>query len=165
MFVSFDGEGTGETGPGTLPLTGSDFRKPFNDFYHPSGDYLVQRQDKEMEFQIQIGSKMYPEYPIRSVQEAFTQLVKCLGINNSAFHGVDIIAQEYRSHKFIIGIDTEKILEAGFTGINTKAGDLMVIKVKQNSGIEQANICNKMYITLHSDNILNNRDTGCEVFY
>ena len=164
VFVTFDGEGTGETGPGVLPLTGSEFRKPFNDFYHPSGDYLVQRQDKEIEFQMQIGSKCYPEMPIRSVQEAFSQLAKCLGINNSAFHGVDIIAQEYRSHKFIIGIDTEKILEAGFTGINTKAGDRMVIKVKQNSGIVQANMCNKMYITLHSDNILNIRDTGCEVF-
>ena len=117
-----------------------------------------------MEFQIQIGSKMYPEYPIRSVQEAFTQLVKCLGINNSAFHGVDTIAQEYRSHKFIIRIDTEKILEAGLTGINTKAGDLMCIKVKQNSGITQDNICNKMYITLHSDQILNIRDSGVEVF-
>ena len=164
VFVSFDGEGTGETGPGALTLTGSEFRKSFNDFYHPSGDYLVQRQDKEIEFQIQIGSKMYPEMPIRSVQEAFSQLTKCLGINNSAFHGEDIIAREYRSHKFIIGIDTEKILEAGFTGINTKAGDLMVVKVKQNSGITQANICNKMYITLHSDNILNIRDSGCEVF-
>ena len=107
---------------------------------------------------------MYPEMPIRSVQEAFSQLTKCLGINNSAFHAVNIIAREYRSHKFIIGIDTENILEAGFTGINTKAGDLMVVKVKQNSGITQANICNKMYLTLHSDNILNIRDSGCEVF-
>ena len=95
---------------------------------------------------------MYPEYPIRSCQEAFTQLVTCLGINNSAFHGVDIIAQEQRSHKLFLGID-RKILEAGFTGINTEAGDLMCIKVKQSSGINQENICNKMYITLHSDNI------------
>ena len=107
---------------------------------------------------------MFPEYPIRSVQEAFTQLVKCLGINNSAFHGVDVYPLEYRSHKFIVGIDTEKILEAGFTGINTKAGDLMVIKVKQNAGIAQVNLCNKMYITLHSDNILNIRDSAIEVF-
>ena len=164
VFVNFDGDGIGETGGGAIPLTGAEFRKAFNDFYHPSGDFLQQLPDKEIEFQIQIGSKLYPEYPIRSVQEAFTQLVKCLGINNSAFHGIDMIAQEYRSHKFIIGIDTEKILEAGFTGINTKAGDLMVIKVKQNSGITQGNLANKMYITLHSDQILNIRDSGVKVF-
>jgi hypothetical protein len=156
--VNFDGLSTTEGQPGT------EMRKNFNDFFHPSGDYTTQTQDKEIEFQIQIGSKLYPENSIRSVQEAFSQLAKCLGINNSAFHGVDIIPLEYRSHKFIIGIDTEKILEAGFTGINTKAGDLMVIKVKQASGIPQANICNKMYITLHSDQILNIRDTGVEVF-
>jgi hypothetical protein len=71
---------------------------------------------------------------------------------------------EYRSHKFIVGIDTEKILEAGFTGMNTKAGDLMTIKVKQASGIDPSNLCNKVYITLHSDQILNIRDTGVEVF-
>jgi hypothetical protein len=158
VFVNFDGVSTTEGQPGT------EMRKTFNDFFHPSGDYTTQTQDKEIEFQIQIGSKLYPENSIRSVQEAFSQLAKCLGINNSAFHGVDIIPLEYRSHKFIIGIDTEKILEAGFTGINTKAGDLMVIKVKQASGIPQANICNKMYITLHSDQILNIRDTGVEVF-
>ena len=165
VFVSFDGQGIDEAGaPGILGFYGAELRKDWNDFYHPSGNYAYQTQDKEMEFQIQIGSKMYPEYPIRSIQEAFSQLVKCLGINNSAFHGVDIIPLEYRSHKFIIGIDTEKILEAGFTGINTKAGDLMVIKLKQSSGIPQANICTRMFFTLHSDNILNIRDTGCEVF-
>ena len=68
------------------------------------------------------------------------------------------------SHKFICGIDTEKVLEAGFTGMNTKDGDLMTIKVKQASGIAQKNLCNKIYITLHSDQILNIRDTGVEVF-
>ena len=153
-----------KTVPGSLPQTGAEMRQTFNDFYHPSGDWAIQYQDKEIDFQFQIGSKLYPEYPIRSVQEAFTQLATCLGINNSAFHGVDIYPLEYRSHKFIVGIDTEKILEAGFTGINTKAGDLMVIKVKQSSGINKANLCNKMYITLHSDNILNIRDRGIEVF-
>ena len=136
--------------------------KDLNSFQHAViGTYDY---DLEIEFQIQIGSKLYPEYPIRSIQEAFTQLVKCLGINNSALHGVDIYPLEYRSHKFNIGIDTEKILEAGFTGINTKAGDLMVVKVKQASGSTQANLCNKMFITLHSDQILNIRDTGVDVF-
>ena len=77
---------------------------------------------------------------------------------------MDIYPIEYRSHKFILGIDTEKILEAGFTGINTNAGDLIVIKLKQNTGITKDNICNKMYITLHSDNISNIRDSGVEVF-
>ena len=165
IFLNFDGQGIGENNtPGALPLSGGEARKSFNDFYHPSGDWFEIFQDKEIEIQVQIGSKQFPEYPIRSTQEAFSQLAKCLGINNSAFHGVDILPLEYRSHKFIVGIDTEKILEAGFTGMNTKAEDLMTIKVKQASGIAQENLCNKVYITLHSDQILNIRDTGVEVF-
>jgi len=164
VFLNFNGQGIGESVPGALPGIGAECRKDFNDFYHPSGDWLEQFQDKELEIQIQLGSKMFPEYPIRSCQEAFTQLIKCLGIQNSAFHGVDILPLEYRSHKFIVGIDTEKILEAGFTGMNTKAGDLMTIKIKQASGIDRSNICDKLFITLHSDQILNIRDTGVEVF-
>ena len=50
VFVNFDGEGIGELVPGMLPLTGSEFRKTFNDVYHPSGDYQIQFQDKEIEF-------------------------------------------------------------------------------------------------------------------
>jgi hypothetical protein len=37
---------------------------------------------------------------------------------------VAISADQYRNDHFIIGVDTEKILEAGFTGLNTKAGRL-----------------------------------------
>jgi hypothetical protein len=170
VFLTFNGKGIPETYTGVYPAAAWGagqylaVKKAFNNFYHPSGEWILQQQDKEIEWQIQLGSKMYPEMPVRSLQESFCQLLKCLGINNSAFHAVDIVPIEYRSNKFIIGMDFEKILEAGFTGINTKAGDLMVIKVKQPSTIDQANICNQLYITLHSDQVLNIRDTGVEVF-
>jgi hypothetical protein len=172
VFLTFNGKGVPETlaTGATLPTTawgaGQSLavKKAFNNFYHPSGEWILQQQDKEIEWQIQLGSKVYPEMPVRSLQESFCQLVKCLGINNSAFHALDIVPIEYRSNKFIIGMDFEKILEAGFTGINTKAGDLMVIKVKQPSTIDQVNICNQLYITLHSDNVLNIKDTGVEVY-
>ena len=39
----------------------------------------------------------------------------------------------YRNGKFTIGINAEKVLSAGFTGLNTKTGDLMTIRVKQAS--------------------------------
>ena len=41
VFVNFDGEGLGETAPGSLPSNGAEVRKGFNDFYHPSGDWAV----------------------------------------------------------------------------------------------------------------------------
>ena len=56
--------------------------------------------------------------------QTFYQLKKALGIHGSAFHSLAITNKQYMNDHFVIGVDTEKILEAGFTGLNTKAGDL-----------------------------------------
>ena len=66
---------------------------------------------------------------------------------------------------FIIGIDCEKVLDASWTGLNTKAGDLVTLKLKGANGtIDTALMPTKMYITLHSDNILEIRDSGASVY-
>ena len=52
VFCSFDGHGMGEPNDGSLPNGGAEVRKWFNDFYHPSGDFATQTQDREIEFQI-----------------------------------------------------------------------------------------------------------------
>ncbi|MFM7986533.1 MAG: hypothetical protein ACKPKO_45190 [Candidatus Fonsibacter sp.] len=53
----------------------------WNDFFSPMsqntyGWITTQNADGEFEFHIQIGSKLYPEYPISSHGEAFYQLRK-----------------------------------------------------------------------------------------
>ena len=75
---------------------------------------------------------------------------------------MDIQADTYRNRKFILAIDTEKVLSAGFTGLNTKAGDLLTVKVKHTSNL-QADWADKMQVILHADMIVNIRDTGVEV--
>ena len=84
----------------------------------------------ELEFQMQVGSKLFPEYPIRSISESFSQLKKSVGILGSNFHSVSISPMQYRNDHFVIGIDTEKALGASYTGINTRAGDLLSVRVK-----------------------------------
>ena len=91
---------------------------------------LLYDKGYEIEYQIQIGSKLFPEYPVRSLSESYAQLKKCLGILGSNFHSVSISLLQYRTDHFIIGCDTEKALQAGFTGLNTRQGDLLSIKVK-----------------------------------
>ena len=81
----------------------------------------------EFEFQLQIGSKLFPEYPVRSHNEAYYQLKKTLGVQASAVHNFDISALTYRDNRFILAADCEKVLDAGVTGINTRAGDLMTV--------------------------------------
>ena len=152
----------------TTNINGVQVHKEFNDFNHPMDNATDGKYDKgyELEYQIQIGSKLFPEYPVRSISESFAQLKKCLGILGSNFHSVSISPLQYRNNKFIIGCDTEKALQAGFTGLNTRQGDLLSIKVKamDKSVLTAAKMPDTMYVVLHSDQIMEISDAGVQVF-
>ena len=139
------------------------WKKWWNDFFHPMsytiGGYA---SEMELEAQLQIGSKLYPTYPIRTCQEAFYSLRKCMGIEASNFHSMDITPREYRRHKFIMAFDTEKMLGTAFSGMNIKTGSLMTLEMK--SAAPSAIMPDTCYLTLHFDSILSIRDSGIEVF-
>ena len=99
-----------------------------NDFWHPmdGGSYDF---DKELEIQVQIGSKLYPEYPIRSLAEAYYQLRKTVGLHFGN-EQMAINDKSYREDSFIAAIDLEKVLGAAFTGTNTMDGQLMILRFK-----------------------------------
>ena len=151
-------------------------RNGWNDFYSPlssdnSEGVFKHDYDGDFEFQLQIGSKLFPEYPIRSHNEAYYQLKKTLGVQASAVHNFDITPVEYRDYKFMLATDCEKVLDAGFTGLNTRAGDLMSVSLRYNSrgAYEDASksylrLADRIHIVLHSDQILEIRDSGCQVF-
>ena len=139
----------------------TDLARDWNYMYHPLAQSLYWDPSQEMELQIQVGSKLFPEYACKTTREAYSQLKKCLGIQGSTWHAINISEAEYRKSKFVFGIDTEKMLQAGFTGLNTKAGDLMTIRSKCLG--TTANVPDSMFVILHSDQILNIRDTGVEI--
>jgi hypothetical protein len=144
----------------TLHKEGADaYLKECNQFYHPALNYNVPfNNHSEHQYWIQIGSQKWPEYPILSSSESYYQLQKTVGPH------MNIFQRWYRGNKYIIGIDTEKISGAGFTGLNTKAGDLLTINFRDcdNNGVA-ASIPEKMFCALHYDAILNIRDNGVEV--
>ena len=139
------------------------WKKWWNDFFHPmSCTDKHYNSELELESQLRIGSKMFPTYPVRTCQEAFYSLRKCMGIEASNFHSMDITAREYRRHKYVLAFDTEKMLGSAFSGINIKTGSLMTLKMKSAApNLAMPDMC---YITLHFDSILSIRDSGCEVF-
>ncbi len=55
-------------------------------------------KDHELEFQIQLGSKLMPEYPIRSLSESYAQLKKSVGIMGSNFHSMSMTPKQYRNN-------------------------------------------------------------------
>ena len=156
VFVSFNNNN----------LPNSPVYKSFNSFYSPMFEDQIAPifgDEKEMEFSLQLGAKQYPEAPIRSHAESYYQLKKCMGIAASNVHSFNITGQEYKRRKFIIGIDTETILNASFTGKNTRSGELLNIRFDQKSNTA-TDWATDMYIVLHSDNVLEIGDTGVRVY-
>ena len=112
VFFNFDVDHTTVTSSQITSIL-----KDWNSFQHAmNGGY---NNTLEMEYQIQIGSKMFPEYPVRSINQAFYELKKALGIASSSFHSISPTRYQYQNDHFIAAVDCEKIIEAGFTGLNT----------------------------------------------
>ena len=143
-------------------------RKRWNNFFSPMHQYAngannIFHRSGEFEVQISCGSKLYPEYPIRSHAEAYYQLRKTLGHASSNIHNFDITAHEYRDHKLIIAVDTEAVLEAGFTGKNLKSGDIVNVKFNHYES-SASHLAEQMHVILHSDNVMEIRDSGISVW-
>jgi len=164
VFINFDaGHAANNSNGSVVHSSVNTFMAPMTDADYMGANYNYL---KELQWQLQVGSKMFPEFPCGSIAETFYQLKKALGIAGSAFHSIAITPMQYRNDHFIIGIDTEKILEAGFTGLNTRAGDLMIVRIKpQNGSVADLPLwATSMFIMLHADNVLEIRDVGCQVF-
>ena len=142
-------------------------KKSWCDFFSPAssnnrlGKLKIDPND-EFEFQLQVGSKLFPEYPVRSHAEAYYQLRKTLGMHSSSVHSFDISAVDYRDHKFILGIDCEKVLEAGWTGLNTRSGDLMTVRFKY-ANTEARRLADRMHIVFQADQIMEISDLGVRI--
>ena len=94
---------------------------------------------------------------------------KPLGHQSSSVHNFTINGYEYTSTKFVVAINSEKVLEAGFSGLNTRAGDLLTVQFRYNTpagggAVAATLVANLMHIVLHSDHILEIQDTGVRVF-
>ena len=135
-----------------------------DNFFHPmAGNY---DSTKELESEMQSGSKKFPEYPIRSSAEAFYQLRKALGVHDVNAQ-MDISSKQYRDTKYVLGIDLEQVLGSSFSGYNSKSGDLLTLKQKPIDNTLTLDLSGgksyKMHYCLHYDSIMNIRDAGVEV--
>ena len=120
---------------------------------------------RELYYQIQIGSSLYPQYECRSVAESWYHLSSTLKHQNTNEHGFDISSDAYNNHTYIIGQNFEKVAGAEFTGINTRAGDLCTIKLKNMTpDVDSVNRPSKVYVTTLGTLIMNIGDTGIQVF-
>ena len=146
------------------PATLSAVDKEWLNFMHPMTNTANYNTGYELETQIQIGSKLYPEYPRRS--EAYAQLKKSVGILGSNFHSMSITPVQYRNKHFVIGVDTEKSIGASWTGHSTRSGDLLSARVKaqDKSTLTAKLMPDTLHIIVHADCICSISDGGIDVW-
>ena len=144
--------------------------KRFCRFYHPhqSHDSSVEGIydiNKDLEFQIQLGSKLFPEYPCNSLTQCFYHLRKALNLPVFHQHSISIDFKQYRDRQFIFGFSFEKVPDSSYTGVNTRAGQQMLIRIKPaGASIPVDDMPDEMFITMLSEQILEIRDLGLKVF-
>ena len=82
-------------------------------------------------------------------------------------HPLHIYGRWYRSRRYIIGIDIEKISGAGFTGMSTKStknGDRIILNFKDCDAVGYTgSVPTRMYCALHYGAVLNIQDSGVQI--
>ena len=149
------------------PSTGYEYAdKEFCRFYHPhqnheSLDAGIYDKDKDLEFQIQLGSKLYPEYPCNSITQCFYHLRKALNLPMFHQHSMNINFKQYRGRQLIFAFSFEKVPDSLYSGINTRAGQQLLLRVKPAGATIPANeMPDTLYITMLSEQILEIKDLG-----
>ena len=133
--------------------------KQVNDFYHPCTINGALTLANEHSYQVQIGAKLVPEYPVSSLAESYSQLKKTVG------RAFKMHSSWYRSRKYIIGLDLEKISGAGFTGLSTKAGDLLTIDFRDCDALGSADsVPTRVFRALNYGRVLNIQDSGIQLY-
>ena len=117
--------------------------------------------DNNFSFQLQLGSKLWPEQPMSSLAECYETLRKAAGTHNQDIKSISIDRCDYVNDSFILGVDLEKNLGDPFSAENTRAGDVLRL-VFNNIDLEVGiNMC---YVHLIGSSIVEIRETGAYVF-
>ena len=145
------------------PTTATILDKPSIKFYHPmEGTFSTGR---DLEFQLQIGNKLIPEYPCKAISECFYHLKQTLNLPDWGLHSIGVDYKQYINNKFMFALSFEKVPQSSWTGMNTKAGQILLVKINANDkSVITGDIANLMYITLVSEQILEVRDVGCSIY-
>ena len=141
------------------------YAKPSITFYHPNSEEAgTYNPDKEVQFQLQLGSSLFPQYPCTNLSECFYHLKKSLNLPDFHQHSIGIKFNNYRTNKFIFAFSFEKVPDANWSSINTKAGQILLIKLLGSSGITSTDIATSMYSILEAEQIMEIRDLGITVY-
>lgn len=146
--------------------------KRCTDLYHPANGSFDVAQ--EMSFQVKIGARRFPLYPVKGFGAQHQKLSQAVGISSSTCFSLSMTPTEYRGGKtsagaeggkFVAGIDLEKV-PLSFTGLDLRAGDLITIDVKSCGDADPSHANGHpsgITVILYNEQILNVRDNAVDI--
>ena len=124
-----------------------------------------QDMSRNLTWQIQIANKKYPEFECQSMAETMYFLRRAIHFMNPDQDAMSITYKRFREDKFIIGISYEKMADINFTGVNTKMGSLLVLKLKGTNGtFPEPEAVQEIFCHLISETVLEVRESGSIIY-
>ena len=141
--------------------TGVSFHNPSertNNVAGPSYEELTLR------WQVQLGSKLYPEAPSTSMAESFSLLRQTVGVYDESVRTLNLTAQSYKSGRFVIGVPLQTVQGMPFSGLNTRSGDLLSFRASSvYPGANDTGDVSKVVLTFVNSSILEIRESGAQL--
>ena len=110
------------------------------------------------QWQVQVGSHRYPDFPVIGAAESYHRLLQAEGVANTNDE-IAITPAGYVSTSAVFGLNFEKMGDAAFSGINTR-GQVLTLTVSNawdTSGATPDNNARSIFIYQVYDSILNIR--------
>ena len=116
-----------------------------------------------LQWQLQIGSLLFPESPCTSVPETFSLLRSAVGILDESIRTVNITNQSYLTNGFLIGCPLQSVPNGSFSGLNTRSGDLLTVKIKNLSQDNTTNGAGRIFICLVNESLIEIREGSVSI--
>ena len=126
--------------------------------------YGFANKNLNISWQVQIHNKKYPEFESQSLAEHWYFLNRMLSYINPDQDACSITYEQYRTDKFIIGINFEKMNSEHLTGVNTKMSGLSNIKIKPFRTLAEAERIQEIFCHIISETVLEIRSDGSIVY-
>ena len=110
---------------------------------------------------VMVGSKRYPEFPVKGVTAHFWKLLSSLGVAKSLAHTVNTDVESYCRNSFVAGTDFEKCPLVASSGINTQGGS--EIRASFKGFTDGVGSPRRAWVCLHSEAIVELRATGAHL--
>ena len=123
---------------------------------HPLVTTDITSDTKAIQYEFVIDGQRYPTSPVTTTVEAYSQLVKGLGMAGQTSHSVAIGGRYYETLDFCILQDFEKVLGSALSGKNLRGGSQLLLHLKgmAPTGLPAGDKIVKVFLAAQFDTIL-----------